>query len=160
MRISSRDLAMTTIFAALYAIGVIVLAPISFGIYQVRVADALLPLAIILGVPVALGTSLGCVIANIYGGLGLIDIIGGAIANFLACLLAAYIGGESFTKRIVGCLVETLTITVIVGGYLSVIFNVPVETGVIGVLVGSIISINILGFTILEVLLRGNIVRK
>jgi uncharacterized membrane protein len=31
--------------AALYAVGAMVLAPISFQVFQVRVADALLPLA-------------------------------------------------------------------------------------------------------------------
>ncbi|MBC7130305.1 QueT transporter family protein, partial [Candidatus Bathyarchaeota archaeon] len=109
LNVKSKDLALTAVFAALYAIGVILLEPISFGIYQVRVADALLPLSMLFGMSVALGTSLGCIVANAYGGLGLIDIIGGAVANLLACALAKYVGGESFVKRIIGCLVETVT---------------------------------------------------
>ena len=35
--------------AALYAVGVVVLGPISFQIIQVRVADALLPLSMLFG---------------------------------------------------------------------------------------------------------------
>ena len=55
MRLNTKKLAVVTVFAALYAVGVVFLAPISFGIVQVRVADAMLPLAMIFGLPGALG---------------------------------------------------------------------------------------------------------
>jgi len=145
---------LTAIFAALYAVGVVLLAPMSFGVYQVRVADALLPLSIIFGMPAATGLSLGCLIANIYGGLGITDIIGGALANFLACSIAYRIGRNGVIRRFLGCLAESITITVIVGGYLSVIFEVPVEIGLLGVFIGSIVAINVLGFALLEILYR------
>ncbi|MGB9683739.1 MAG: QueT transporter family protein [Candidatus Bathyarchaeales archaeon] len=150
-------MALTAVFAALYAAGVIFLAPISFGIYQVRVADSLLPLSVIFGMPVAVGASLGCLIANFYGGLGVVDIIGGAAANFVACTLAWYVGRGGFTHRFLGCFVETAVITIIVGGYLALIFDVPVELGLFGVFVGSIVAINILGFALLEGLHRSGI---
>ena len=149
------------VFAALYALGVIFLAPISFGIYQVRVADALLPLSMIFGIPSAIGLGLGCIVANVYGGLGIIDIVGGSIANFVACTLAWYMTRKSgFIRRLLGVFVETVTITAIVGGYLSLIFNVPVEFGLLGVFVGSIVAINILGFALEEGIRRSGIVRK
>ncbi|MGB9959498.1 MAG: QueT transporter family protein [Candidatus Bathyarchaeales archaeon] len=160
MKIESKDLALTAVFAALYAAGVIILAPISFGVYQVRVADALLPLSMMFGVPVAAGTSLGCLIANVYGGLGIVDIAGGAVANFLACTLARHIGMNSAARRFAGCLVETATVTLIVGGYLSLIFNVPVELGLFGIFAGSLVAINILGFAFLEGLHRSGIGRR
>jgi uncharacterized membrane protein len=146
----SKDIAITAIFTALYALGVVLLAPISFGIFQIRIADALLPLVMIYGLPVALGTSLGCIIANFYGGLGFIDIIGGSIANFLACIIAYVIGRNSRIRRFIGCLLETIIITFIVGSYLSLIFNVPIEVSFLGIFIGSFISIDILGFIILE----------
>jgi uncharacterized membrane protein len=160
VKFDSRDLALTAVFAALYAAGVIFLAPISFGIYQVRVADALLPLAVIFGMPTAIGSSLGCLIANFYGGLGIVDIIGGASANFVACILAWYVGRGSFARRLLGCFVETAVITIIVGGYLALIFEVPVELGLFGVFVGSIVAINLLGFALLEGLHRSGIEKR
>ncbi|MEM1563330.1 MAG: QueT transporter family protein [Candidatus Bathyarchaeia archaeon] len=160
MKFDSKDLALTVVFGALYAAGVIFLAPISFGIYQVRVADALLPLSVIFGIPVALGTGFGCLVANVYGGLGIIDIIGGTVANFVACVLAWLVGGESVARRLTACLVETVTITIIVGGYLALIFNVPVEVGLFGIFLGSIVAIDILGFTILEALHRSGIGKR
>ncbi|MCQ5337506.1 MAG: QueT transporter family protein [Candidatus Methanomethylicia archaeon] len=146
----SKDIAITAIFTTLYALGVVLLAPISFGIFQIRIADALLPLVMIYGLPVVFGTSLGCIIANFYGGLGPIDIIGGSIANFLACIIAYVIGRNSRIRRFIGCLLETIIITFIVGSYLSLIFNVPIEVSFLGIFIGSFISIDILGFIILE----------
>ena len=160
VKFESKDLALTAVFSALYAAGVILLAPISFGVYQIRVADALLPLAMMFGMPVAVGSSLGCLVANVYGGLGIVDIVGGAVANFLACTLAWYMGMESVTRRLAGCFVETAIVTAIVGGYLSLMFNVPVELGLLGIFVGSLVAINILGFALLEGLHRSGIIRR
>jgi uncharacterized membrane protein len=113
----------------------------------------LLPLSMIFGIPSALGFSLGCIVSNVYGGLGIIDVVGGAAANLVACTLAWYIGGRGRGfQRFLGSIVETGIVTLIVGGYLSLIFQVPVEVGLLGVLVGSIIAINVIGFPIEEVI--------
>ncbi|MEM1544894.1 MAG: QueT transporter family protein [Candidatus Methanomethylicia archaeon] len=151
-----REIAYTGVFAGLYAVIVTSLAPISFGVYQVRIADALLPLSMMFGMPVAIGTCIGCLAANFYGGLGVIDIIGGSAANLIACTVAYHICRGSLTRkrRILGCFAETVIITFIVGGYLSLIFNIPIEIGLISIFIGSFIAINILGYLLLEALLR------
>ncbi len=64
----TREIALGSVIAALYAIGVILFAPISFLLFQVRVADALIPLSIVFGMPAVLGLTLGNIVANIYGG--------------------------------------------------------------------------------------------
>jgi uncharacterized membrane protein len=160
LKFDTEDLALTAVFAALYAAGVIFLAPISFGVYQVRIADALLPLSMIFGVPVAIGSGLGCLVANVYGGLGIVDIMGGTIANLVACTLGWYVGRGGIARRFLGSFVETVVITAIVGGYLSLIFGVPVELGLFGIFFGSIVAINILGFALLEGLHRSGVAKK
>ncbi len=161
MRINTKKLAVMTVFAALYAVGVIFLAPISFGVYQVRVADAMLPLAMIFGLPSALGFSLGCIVSNVYGGLGIIDIVGGATANLVACTLAWYIGRNGrLAQRFMGTVAITTAVTLIVGGYLSLIFQVPVEIGLLGILVGSIVAVNVIGFPIEEAIRRSRIFKN
>ena len=153
MNLSAREISVSVVFASLYAVGVIFLAPVSFGIYQVRLADALLPLSMIFGLPSVIGLSLGCVIGNVYGGLGPIDVIGGTAANFIASSLAWYLARNSgITRRFLGSLLETLTVTLIVGGYLSFIFDMPLEASFLGVLIGSIIAINLVGFPIGEII--------
>ena len=89
-----KDLALTTVFAALYAVLVIALAGISFQWVQVRVADALIPLSIVFGWPVVIGVTLGCVISNVVSPLPsvLVDVTFGATANFFASLAAWRIG--------------------------------------------------------------------
>jgi uncharacterized membrane protein len=93
-KLNVKDLALTTVFAALYAVLVIALAGISFQLVQVRVADALIPLSIVFGWPVVIGVTLGCVISNVVSPLPsvLVDITFGAIANFFASLIAWRIG--------------------------------------------------------------------
>lgn len=155
MKFRLKEMSLIVVFAALYAAAVIVLAPISFGLWQVRVADALLPLSMIFGIPCALGLSLGCIIGNVYGGLGPIDIVGGSIANFIACFIAYEIGRRGgVTARFLGSLAETAIITVIVGGYLSYLLGVPMELSITGVLLGSVIAINLMGFALEEILRR------
>ena len=148
----SKKIAIAAMLGSLYAATVITLAPVSFGIWQVRLADALLPLSMIFGFPSALGFGLGCLVANVYGGLGIVDIVGGSLANILGCSLAWYVGRKNRFSRFLGTVVMTTTITAIVGGYLSILYGVPLEYGLIGVLIGSMISINLIGFTIEEII--------
>jgi len=137
-------------FAALYAVGVIFLAPISFQIVQVRLADALLPLSMLFGWPAIIGLTLGGFVANFYGGLGPIDIVGGAAANFIATLLAWRIAGKkNGIRQVLGVIVQIISITFIVGTYLSYLFGMPLEAGWLGVFLGSGVAIGILGSLIL-----------
>src|SRR5208283_1217575 len=161
MRLNTKKLAVVTVFAALYAVGVVFLAPISFGVFQVRVADAMLPLSMIFGLPSALGLSLGCIVSNVYGGLGIIDIVGGATANLVACTLAWYIGRKGRgAQRFLGTVAESVVVALIVGGYLSWLLQVPLEISLLGVLIGEIIAVNLIGFPLEEAIRRSKIFRK
>lgn len=145
----TRKIALGCVIAALYAIGVILFAPISFMLFQVRVADALIPLSVVFGMPAVLGVTLGNIIANMYGGLGYIDIIGGSIANFLAAYVGWKIASRSFTgSRFSATVAQNIIVSSIVGSYLALLFGVPLEVGFLGVLLGSIISINIIGYVL------------
>lgn len=149
------QVSLTSVFAALYAVCVVALAPISFQVFQVRVADALLPLAILFGWPAILGFSMGAFISNFFGGLGIVDIVGGSIANLLATY-AAWKFGQRLVKGswIMAIASEILLITAIVGSYLSYLFQIPIEIGMSGVLLGSLVSTGILGAVLLLVMSR------
>lgn len=145
----SVSVTLTAVFAAVYAVGVVVLAQISFLPFQVRVADALLPLSMLFGWPAVVGLSLGALVANIFGGLGPVDMVGGAIANFLATFIAWRIARhKSKSWGVVGVVVEILVVSLIVGSYLSYLFAIPIVTGWAEVMLGSIIAIGILGSTL------------
>jgi uncharacterized membrane protein len=149
----------TAVFAALYAVGVVVLAPISFQVFQVRVADALLPLSMLFGWPAILGLALGAFVANLFGGLGPVDMIGGALANLLAGYVARRITlnrGRRWVPLAV-CL-QVVVVTVIVGTYLSYLFGIPLQIAWIGVMLGSIVAIGFLGSLLLFALSSKRIV--
>jgi uncharacterized membrane protein len=152
-RFSTKDIVGIALWAVLYAVAVIAFAPISFELLQVRIADALMPMPIIFGMPAVLGLALGCVVANFYGGLGIVDIIGGPITNLIAGYLAWKIGQMKFKGSwFVATVVETIVVTLIVGSYLSVLFDVPLLISYVSILPGCIISMNILGYILLKTL--------
>ena len=150
---------LTAVFAALYSVGVVFLAPVSFQVFQVRVADALLPLAMLFGWPAIVGLSLGAFVANVFGGLGPVDMVGGALANFIATLAAWRIfrsGGRR--SGLLGVGVEILVITLIVGSYLSFLLGIPLQVSWLGILLGSVVAIGVLGTILFFALSRSNIV--
>jgi len=97
------------------------LAPISFGPIQIRVADALIPLAAIFGWPVVVGAGLGCLAANAYYSLGWIDVILGPLAN----LVSAYLVFILRRRLFIACTLGALPIGFIVGGYLWLLLPPP-----------------------------------
>ncbi len=164
MKIKSLKVTLAAIIAAIYAILVITLPFISFLVYQVRIADCLIPLSMILGYPAIIGVTIGCFIANYFAPwpnpfLIMVDMIGGSLANFIAGYISYHVY-KKLENRVggiialqIGCIIESLVITFIVGTYLkylleTVNISLPIYACWIGVLIGSLIAINVLGFTI------------
>jgi uncharacterized membrane protein len=158
--------ALSAIIAALYATVVILFAPFSFGPFQVRVADALMPLALIFGYVAAAGLSLGCVVANFFGFvMGAtptpFDIVGGAAANLIASVLAYNIyraftskGRSGFVWTQIPILVENVVVSFIVGSYLAVLVPIGIDFvssatfWYLGIFLGSLITMNGIGYLI------------
>jgi len=116
----------------------------------VRVADALLPLSMLFGWPAILGLTLGTIVANLFGGLGPIDIVGGGLANLIAGYVAWRISlNKGKPWLFLGVVSQVIIVTAMVGTYLSYLFGMPVEVGLLGVLLGSIVAIGILGSLLL-----------
>ena len=150
-----RQIALAALFAALYAAAVTLLAPISFQVYQVRVADCLLALSILFGPPAIVGLTIGTLIGNLSSPFGVVDILGGAMANFVATLLAWKIGKLTFSGSwLAATAAESIAITLIVGTYLSFLLQVPLWLGWLGVLIGEVIAINVGGYVLLNAVYR------
>ena len=159
VKFDSKAIALTAVFAALYAVLVLALAGISFQIVQVRVADALIPLSIVFGWPAVLGVTIGGAVANIASPMPSVitDIALGSLANFIASVAAWKIGASKIRKilsEFLGCLAATVLITFIVGTYLAWLTEVELWIWWLGVGIGSIISITILGYALVRILQR------
>jgi len=158
----TRDLSLTVFFAGLYAVLVIVLAPISFGPVQLRVADVLIPLAALFGWPVVSGVTVGCLVGNAYYWLGPIDVFVGPIANFIATTAILLLRKH----RLLACITGALPIGIIVGGYLWVFFPPPEVLAflpiwaamIVSITISSFIAITVIGYVLLTALSRPSVI--
>lgn len=90
---TTKKLVTAAVIASVYAVVTIAVAPLSYGLMQIRISEALtiLPMFTPAAIP---GLFIGCLIANIISPIGLIDVVLGSFAT----LLAAY-GSYKFRKH-------------------------------------------------------------
>lgn len=81
-----KETATAGLIAAVYAVLALVFYPISFAVYQVRVAEALTVLPFLMRAAVP-GLFVGCLLANLFGGMGWQDIVFGALITLVAAML-------------------------------------------------------------------------
>ena len=149
---TTRDVALAAVLAALYAAYVLLFGFVSFGPLQFRLVDALIPLSILFGPPAIVGVTIGCFVGNALGpNLGVIDIVGGPLANLLAATLAWAITRKKFRGAwAVGVSLEIVVISAIVGTYVVVLTGVPFFLGWLGFLGSEIVPIGIVGYPLLK----------
>lgn len=139
------------VIAALYAVVTIILKPISFGYLQVRVAEALTLLPILF--PEAIpGLFIGCLVSNIYGGLGPIDIFLGSLTTLAAAWLT-----YAWRQSRLAYLPPIALNGIIVGAYLSYLLHVNILLAVGSVALGEAIAVLVLGVPLLKRLQKMNL---
>ena len=161
----TNEITLTVVFSSLYAVLIIVLAPISFGPVQLRVADCLIPLAALFGWPAIAGVTVGCFIGNAYYWLGPQDVILGPIANLIAAIVIFKLRKRPF----MACVAGSLPIGVIVGSYLWLFFGfeadifrlqiAPVAGMIISVTLSTLIAVAVLGYALLMTLTRSSVIQ-
>jgi uncharacterized membrane protein len=161
----SRDLSLISIIAVLYAVLVIVLAPISFGPVQLRIADCIIPLAALFGLPAVFGVTIGCFVSNMYYWLGFYDVFFGPLANFIAAFLIFLLRRKPILATILG----SLPIGFIVGGYLWIFFPPPVVFGLnlpvwlammLSITISTLISLTLIGYPILQTMKKTQLIHS
>ena len=87
---NSKSLAKAGIISAIYIALTLVLYPISFGAFQVRVSESLTLLPLIFPESI-IGLTVGCLISNFFGN-GVLDIVFGTLATLISAVFTYYIG--------------------------------------------------------------------
>lgn len=160
---NTKLISLTAVIAALYATLVILLAPISYGPVQLRVADCLIPLSAILGLPSIIGVTLGAFVSGWF--LSPLDMVLGSLAN----LLASYVIYRFRDRVVPASMLASIIIGVIVGGYLWLFFPPPSILGfqlpvwaamIISITLSSLVAVTFLGLALLKVLSRSSIVKQ
>ena len=90
---ATRRLARGAVIAALYTTLTLLLAPISYGQFQVRLSEAMTLLPILLPEAVP-ALAVGCLLSNILGGCTIFDIVFGTLATLLAALCTRRLRGK------------------------------------------------------------------
>ena len=169
MEIDSKDVASTAVFAALYVVinilqMITVGNPTVYGPVQLRVADCLIALAVLLGWPVVAGVTVGCFLTNAYYFLGFQDVMFGPMANLVAAILVYMLRKHRF----MACVAGALPVGLIVGSYLSIFFPFlsppdalnalpALAAMVVSITISSLIAIAGVGYTLLLILSRPSI---
>lgn len=152
-RFTVRDLAQGAIIAAVYALLTIFLAPISSGLIQCRVSEAMsvLPYFTFAAVP---GLFIGCVIANLLVGATIYDVIFGSLATLLAAYIT-YAMRKRFSKYLAP-LPSVVINALVVGWLLTSIYGIEVSYWVAAgyVAIGQAIACFALGIPLLKLLER------
>jgi hypothetical protein len=139
--------------------------PTVYGPVQLRIADCLIALSALLGWPVVAGVTVGCFLTNAYYFLGPVDIIFGPFANLIAASIIFFLR----KRRLLACIIGSLPVGGIVGGYLwtfpflpvpAVLGFLPIWAGMIAsITISSLISIAIVGYSLLSVLSRPTFIK-
>ncbi len=133
------------VVAALYAALTWLLAPVSFGQIQFRVAEALTLLPVVSSAAVP-GLFVGCLLANLLCGAPLYDVIAGSLATLLAALL---------TRRLRACvwlaaLAPVVCNGVIVGLTLAYLYSLPPALTMATVALGELGACYLLGVPLMR----------
>ena len=135
------------LIAALYAVLTILLEPISYGVIQCRISEALtlLPFYIPEAIP---GLLVGCVIANFYGGFGIADIVFGSAATLLAAVCTS-----KFSKNIyIAAFYPVIFNALIIGTMLNLLTNAPLLATIFYVGLGEVAACYIIGIPLMKIL--------
>ena len=121
MPVSIRKIAFAAIVAAFYAALTIVIAPISYGPIQFRIAEALCILPFFFPIT-SLGLFIGCLIANLFSPYSFLDITAGSAATLAAALITMRLGSlkvDTIAVKILACLPPVLLNALVIGAVIA-----------------------------------------
>lgn len=148
---STKFLIQAGLIAAIYFVLTAVLLPLSYGVMQIRVSEALtiLPMFTPAAIP---GLFVGCLLSNLLGPYGLLDVVVGSATSLLAAI-ASYL----LRKRpILVPLPPVICNGVLIGGMLHYAYGVPLSLWacMAWVALGECIACYGLGYPLLRYLSR------
>jgi uncharacterized membrane protein len=125
VKVSSRDLSLAAVFAALYAVLVYLFAPISFAALQFRVAGVLRP-GIARKWMLAIGYAVGVVVGNIFSPFaGPYELVFMPVVSFLAGIFGYLVAKPFRSDYLIAGFVIATIVSLSVSWMLGQLFNLP-----------------------------------
>jgi len=139
------------IIAALYAALTLLLSPMSFGLMQIRISEALTLLPILMPEAVP-ALAVGCLIANFLGGATLLDVVFGTLATLLAAVCTRLLRRRMLPAMLMPVLFNGVIVGLVV--HFAYSPGVPVLLCMLSVAVGEAVSCCLLGPALLHAVER------
>ena len=143
----TKRLTRTALIAAIYAVVTLAIAPFAYGNIQFRVSEVLVLLAIFDPLYIG-GLTLGCLIANLLGPNGIMDVIFGTLATFIS-VYAIYLTGKLIKNYKIQLLVASIWPTIfnglIIGWMLNKLYELPLVLSIVEVALGELVVITFIG---------------
>lgn len=143
----TKRLTRTALIAAIYAVVTLAIAPLAYGNIQFRISEVLVLLAVFDPLYIG-GLTLGCLIANILGPNGPMDVIFGTLATFIS-VYAIYLTGKLIKNYKIKLLVSSIWPTVfnglIIGWLLNKLYELPLILSIGEVALGELVVITCIG---------------
>jgi len=130
----------------IYIVITYLLAPVSFGPLQFRLAEALTVLPILYPEAVP-ALFLAVMLSNIIGGLGLVDIIGGSLVTLLAAAVT-----YKFRHSIIAYLSPIIFNGLLVSLYLALLFELPYWLTAVQITISQAVVILLFGYPLIRFL--------
>ncbi|SCJ99195.1 Queuosine precursor ECF transporter S component QueT [uncultured Clostridium sp.] len=143
----TKRIVVTGVIAAIYTVLTLILAPISFGPVQFRLSEIMVLLAFVDPLYI-IGLTLGCLISNMLGGFGIMDIVFGSLATFMSCVAMYWTRNvikNAKTSLLVASIWPTVFNGAIIGWMLHVTINVPMFITMIQVALGEFVVVTLIG---------------
>ncbi len=142
---NAKYIAKAAIIAAIYVVFTVILGEFAYGPVQFRIAEALVILPLVEPSSI-LGVTIGCMVANIFGGYGPIDIFGGSLVT----LIAAYFTSK-MPNRVLAVLPPVLLNALIVSIWVSKLSGIPYIAIVLNIALGEAVAVGVLGMILLSI---------
>ena len=147
--ISVKIIVINAMIASIYAALTLVISPIAYSEIQFRLSEIMVFLAFYNRKYIP-GLIIGCIVANLFSPMGLLDVIFGTISTIIVCI-SMYLIKNRYLAAIIGALITGI----IIGGELWYAYQIPYLINALYVAIGELIVL-IIGAFIFNVLEHNN----
>ncbi|MBQ3031853.1 MAG: QueT transporter family protein [Anaerotignum sp.] len=149
-KVNVKFLVITAMVASVYLVLTLAIAPLSFGLIQVRFSEMLMLLAFF-DRKYAPGLILGCFLANCFSPFGIMDVIFGT-----GCTAAAMFCVVKFAKSLFGASLWIVFCNAFIGIELY-LFGSPLWLSMAMVALGEFLSVSICGVVLMKMLMENRV---
>lgn len=162
MKKNNQFITRTALIAAAYAALTYAFAGLSYEQIQFRISEILVLFAFI-EPGYGLGLVLGCILANLASPLGLIDILAGSFATFLALLFIVKVRrlfGLNKKALILASLGPVISNALLVGAELTYLFNTPFLLNAFYVGAGEFTVVSLAGTVVVNSIMKNSVLTE